>query len=166
MLATNDLVTTLAQDFGWFGIFAVSVMAGFNIVFPIPAPAFVPIFVEAGFTLPTIIAIMVLGTTCADLAAFYFGTVGKQYLETKKEQPKWYVKLVEFSSKYRYLALPVVFFFAAFAPMPNELILAPLGLAGYKLYQLVLPLILGTVIHITILAYGASAVFEYFQSVG
>ena len=149
----SEFATELVNQYGYLGVYLIAVASGFNILIPIPAPTFVPIFTAAGLPLYGIIAFMVLGTTTADLLAFYVGRVGKRFTEGKDIE--WLEKIETYAKHRRPLVLPSVFLWAAFMPLPNELILIPLALLGFRLRFLILPLLLGTVIHITLLAMGA-----------
>ena len=79
----SEQAKALVDQFGYFGIFIISVVAGLNLFVPIPAPTFVPIFTAAGYPFLGIILIMVIGTTIADLIGYFIGLIGKNYAENK-----------------------------------------------------------------------------------
>lgn len=154
----NDAVRALVNQFGYLGILIISIIAGINIIVPIPAAAFVPIFTAAGYSLVVIIAIIVIGTVIADSLAFLLGALGRE--STKKQYPEMYQKLKRINEKHHHLVLPVVFLYAIFAPIPNEALMVPLALLGFSYYKLIIPFTLGTIVLQTALALGANSVFE------
>lgn len=148
----NEGLQEFIAQFGYAGILILAYISGLNLLVPIPAPTFVPLFTASGFPIELVIATMVIGTTLADLTGFFLGIWGKTIVERK--HLVWYERFTLFANKHEKLVQPGVFLFAAFFPLPNELFLIPLGLAGFRLRRLLLPLILGTIIHISLLAIG------------
>lgn len=150
----NSNLQELISSFGYLGVFIVSVIGGLNLFIPVPATAFIPVFIAAGLSLPLMISVMVIGTTTADLASYYLGTL----LKTRVEKPNY--KIYKFVKKWcegkPKATQLIVFLYAAFIPFPNELLLLPLGTLGVKLRTLILAFTLGTAIHITGIAYGLS----------
>ncbi len=145
------------QEFGYLGVVITAFIAGLNAIVPVPAGSFVPIFVAAGLAMPLIIVALVIGTMLADLLAFYIGMKGREL--TIEDYPRvlaftnWLRRDTD-----RYI-IPGVFLYAAFSPLPNELILVPLAIAGVRLRVLILPLLVGTIVYQTAFALGAQSLF-------
>ena len=156
-LTESQTVQALMERFGYFGILLVGMVTGFNILVPVPGSAFTPLFLSGGFPFVGIMIALSIGTTIADFVGFTVGKMSRSYVE--KQHTFWYEKLREFSDRFRWLVLPFVFFYAAFAPIPNEVILIPLGLLGFKIRMLVVPLLLGTVVHHSVYSLLAMGVF-------
>lgn len=153
-IQTNPDAQDTIASFGVLGILLVSFIGGLNLVFPIPATAFIPVFSAAGFATSLIVTIIVIGTTIADLIAYYIGTI------LKPKADKIHNRFVDWLrencvGKPMYTGF-VVFLYAAIIPFPNEVLLLPLGSLGMKLKNLVVPFTLGTAVHVTALAYGFS----------
>ncbi len=152
----RDLVSSL----GYFGVFISATIAGINLLFPAPATALTPIFLAAGLDFTYITIALICGTLLADAIGYLIGIFGKHV--TEHVHPRFYDNIKTFDSKHHKMVLPTVFLFAAIVPLPNEIILIPLGLIGYKFRYLIIPLVLGTIIHQTAYAYGFSNLFNLF----
>jgi uncharacterized membrane protein YdjX (TVP38/TMEM64 family) len=151
----KDHIKDFISSFGVFGILFVSFIGGLNLIVPLPPTVFIPIFSAAGFSLFVITSIIIIGTTIADLLSYYIGTVFKDSSKIKKNKAyKLIKKWCEGKPKVTQLA---VFLWASFIPIPNEVLLLPLGVMGIKLKNLVTAFVLGTTIHVTVLAYGLTS---------
>ena len=157
-VANNDLAQELVAQFGYLGVVAIAVVSGLNILVPVPAAAFVPIFTAAGLWMPLIIAALVLGTTIADAIGYYFGRWSKSFVEA--HYPHTYTRIKVLDERHHNWILPVTFLYAALLPFPNEAIIIPLALLGFRFRTFIWPLVLGTIINQTALAYGANNIFE------
>ena len=156
-IANNDTARNLVGQFGYLGIFVVSIVAGLNVFVPIPAATFVPVFTAAGLWIPLIIIVLALGTTIADMIGYFIGRLSKEFAE--ENYPRTYSRLLFLSEEHHNLILPLLFLYAAFVPFPNEAIIIPLALIGFKFRKFLIPLILGNLINQTALAYGAVNIF-------
>ena len=157
-VSTSEAARALVEQYGIFGMIVIAFVGGLNLAVPVPAASFTPIFVTAGFSLLTIILSLAVGTLIADLVGFQIGRWGKR--STATHFPKLHDSLVALKQKHHNLILPGVFLFAAFMPIPNEVILIPLGLMGYHYWTLMVPLTLGTVLNQALYALGFLTVFE------
>jgi membrane protein YqaA with SNARE-associated domain len=153
----NAVARELVGAFGYVGVFISAVIAGINILFPAPATALTPIFLSADLDFSLIVVALILGTLVADSIGFLIGVLGKH--ATHAVHPRFFEKIVVFKRHHDKLIPPVVFLFAALMPLPNEIILIPLALLGYRFKKLIVPLILGTTVHQLLYAYGFSNLF-------
>jgi len=149
----------LVQQFGFGGIVFLALVGGLNLFVPVPAATFTPVFMEAGFSMLLIITGLVIGTTIADTVGYLIGRLGGR--RTRYTYPHIHERLVRFSERWHVFLIPGVFLYAAIVPFPNEAILLPLGLMGFRFIVLVVPLILGTLVNQTALAFGFSNVFTF-----
>lgn len=154
----NSHLQEIVSSFGFFGILFTSFVSGLNLIIPLPAVAFIPIFNASGFSIPIIIGGIVIGTTIADLLSYYAGTFGKTYVDRSKNKIILFFK--DCCSNRKYMASFVIFVYSTLVPLPNELLLVPLGTLGFKLRHLIVPFTLGTVLHVSIVAYGVTTLFE------
>lgn len=159
-IVENDQAQTLVQNFGYAGVVLVSFIAGLNLIVPIPAGAFVPIFVAGGIALPLVIMLLVCGTMLANIVAYGFGRLGRTYTST--HYPKLQAKITQLYTERRHLLPYFVFGFSALIPLPNEVYLLPLGIIGVPLRVFILPLLAGTIIYQSLFALGAYNVFLAF----
>lgn len=157
-ISTSEATRALVEQYGLFGMIVIAFIGGLNLAVPIPAASFSPVFAAAGFSLATIVASLVVGTMIADLVGFQIGRWGKR--STAAHFPKLHDSLVDLKRKHHHLILPGIFVFAAFMPVPNEIILIPLGLMGYHYWSLAIPLALGTVLNQSMYVFGFLSVFD------
>lgn len=154
----NEIVSELVVRYGYGGIFIVAIISGFNIVVPIPAVAFVPLFVASGMDFAATVGVIVVGTTIADLVAYLLGRAGRE-LDVMKHA-KMVRKLEAWRAKHYWKPIWAMGFWASFAPLPNEVIAIPLGLMGYPIAHVVAPLLVGNLVFNLLASYGMRALFQ------
>lgn len=145
--------------FGYVGMTVMAYVCGLNIVIPVPIETFVPVFVASGLPAAGIIASLVIGTTAADLTAYGIAWYGGKSIDLSKW--KFLKKLNEIEKKNAAYALATLFVWAAVIPLPNELVIVPLGLAGYRLRSLLIPFILGNIAHHALVVFGFSTFIPF-----
>ena len=155
----NDLAAQLfVQDFGYIGVLLISFIAGLNLFIPVPAATFIPIFTAGGISLLTAIPLLIIGTMTANLLSYVVGRLGNQF--TRLHYPRIQQKIFRLYFERRELLPYLVFCFAAFIPVPDEVYLIPLGIIGVKLREFIVPLFLGTVFFQTMTALGFQNIFQ------
>ena len=157
-VSDNEMAQNMVGQFGYLGILVLAIIAGVNVLLPVPAATFVPVFVAAGMWMPLIIITLVIGTVIADYAGYFIGHWSRKF--AKDHYPKTYRKVLSLNARHHNLILPFVFFYAALVPFPNEAFIIPLALIGIKFRFILLPLILGNLINQTMLALGTANIFE------
>ncbi len=148
----NDIVRGLVLRYGYAGVFVVALISGFNLLVPVPAFAFVPLFIAAGLDFAAVLGFIVAGVTVADMAGFFLGRAGRGFdavLHAKAVR-----RLEKFRARHRAAPLVVLALYAAFAPLPNQVVMVPLGLMGYAAYEVFLPLLAGNFIFNALAASG------------
>lgn len=159
-ITNNEQAQLLVQQYGVWGVLVISFIAGLNVIVPVPAAAFVPIFTSSGLGLPLIIVVLVIGTMLADFVAYGLGRLGRT--AAANSWPKLQAKITASYTTHRHLLPYLVFGFAGFVPIPNDVWLIPLGLLGIKVRVFIIPLLLGTVVYQTLSANGVQTVFDLF----
>lgn len=152
----NAVVGDLVQRFGYVGLFFVSLVAGFNVVVPIPAVAFIPLYLAAGMAFWPMTLVMVAGETIADLLSFWLGRTGRDLDQLK--HARTVKRLERFRKKHFWAPLGLMFAFASAAPFPNEVLAIPLGLMGYRAWQVAIPIFFGNLVFTAVTAYALRAV--------
>lgn len=158
-LTENDKVVSLIGSLGYLGVLITGIIAGLNTIVPLHAATFTPLFIEAGLTIPLIIATLAVGTLIADSLGFALGHVSRELMEEK--YPKIFNFFTNLATDHSRWITPFVIIYASFVPFPNEAILIPLALAGVKLKKLIIPLVLGNIVHQTLAVYGVSTAAEF-----
>lgn len=153
----NEVIRELVVRYGYAGIFVVALVSGFNIIVPVPAVAFVPLFVASGMDFVATVAVIVVGVTIADMLAYALGRAGRE-LDVMKHA-KVLKRLEAVRAKRYWSPLVMMFFYACFAPLPNEILAIPLGLMGYPALHVALPLLFGNLVFNTIASVGVRALF-------
>ena len=158
-VSQNSYLKEFVSGYGYFGVFLVSVLSGFNLIIPVPAASFVPLFVEAGLSLWVTIFIIALGTTVADILAYSIGIIGR-HVTSELPQSKVVARLDKMRERWQWGPIVALFLFVVFIPFPNEIILIPLGFMGYHL-RLILPVVFfGSAIFNIAAAFGALGLFN------
>lgn len=135
----SEEIRQAVSSYGYAGVLVVAMISGFNLVVPVPAASFMPLFLESGLHYWTTLAIITAGMTIADTVAYFLGNMGRTAVSESTEN-KFLNKLKKIHNDHKYAPLIILFFFAAFAPLPNEVLLIPFGFLGYKLRH-VLPIV-------------------------
>lgn len=155
----SDFVKAMVLQYGYAAIFFISLISGFNILFPIPSPSFVPLFLESGLNLWITILVMTVGLTIADLLGFIIGKIGRNIAEGWKNQ-KIIKRLERLREKNFWAPIIFLFFFATSAPLPNEVVVIPLAFIGYQARHLFIPLFLGHIIFNTWTSFAIIGLFN------
>jgi len=153
-LADNSALIETIADLGYLGVVFTAIVAGLNTFVPLPAATFTPLFVASGLSIPFIILALSLGTLIADFIGFLLGNVSRNLVLDK--YPKLFNFITNLQEKHQTLIIPAVVLYAALVPFPNEVLLLPLALAGIKFRSIIIPLIIGNIIHQTLIVYGIS----------
>lgn len=141
LVERDDVAQAFVSDLGYLGIVLVAYGSGFNLIVPIPAATFVPAFVSAGFPFWTVIIVMTFGLTAADMTAYLIGRAGKHVAE---KPPKGFLKRIDdYQKTHPRGRWVVLFLFAAFIPLPNEVLVLPMGYLGARARDIVLPVFFG-----------------------
>lgn len=157
----SEAIRSIIQSYGYIGIFFIAFVSGFNLVVPIPAVAFLPLFIESGLHFYTTIVFITIGMTFADLISFAIGRVGGEVAEKySKSGSKIASVLVEAVSKHKYAPFVLLFLFASLAPIPNELLLIPFGFLRYRLKWIIPILLIGNFVFNFVYSAGVIGVFQ------
>ena len=149
----SEFVSNLIRRFGYIGIFFVAVVTGFNLVVPIPAIAFLPIFVASGLNTVWTIIVLAAGMTMADCMGYLFGKAGQRIVFSAFEK-KVIDKVEHIKEKLNWSPALILFLFASFAPLPNEVLVIPMAFLGYRLTHIFFPVLLGNIVFNSIYAIG------------
>jgi membrane protein YqaA with SNARE-associated domain len=158
--ADHDLVRLAARRFGYPGILAAAAASGFNLVVPVPVIAFFPFFMEAGFAPVPTVLVIATGMTLGDLLGYLLGHAARDAVGERR----WRIteRLQRLRVTHPYLPFVVMFLYAAFAPIPNEILVIPLAFMRYPLVGVFTAVLLGNVIFNSLVAAGVVHVFGLF----
>lgn len=142
---------------GYAGLLGVSVISGFNVVAAVPVVWFYPLLMEAGFEPVPTLATIALGMTGGDLLGYAVGTVSRDVFKARLIGFHWRVEKLR--ARHPVLPLALVFAYAGFVPMPNELIVIPLAYFRYPVLGIMTAVFLGNIVFNTWMAFGVDRIF-------
>jgi membrane protein YqaA with SNARE-associated domain len=142
----EDWMNQLAIQFGYFGVFLVSLIGTMAIVFPIPYTLVILGLGAAGWD-PLLLTIAGgSGSAIGELAGYFLGYYGRRIIsEERQKKMDYFLKLF---GKYT----PAAIFIFALTPLPDDLLFIPLGILQYSLFKVFIPAILGKTLMCYILA--------------
>ena len=140
LIQNNSTAAEIVGNYGYFGAFIISIIGGLNLVVPVPAVAFLPVFLESGLNFWFLILIMGIGVTLADSVAFFVGKLGHEFAHHAGHGAslRWVRHVRERHPLAPFFA---AFFFSVFVPLPNEILMVPLGFLGYR-FVYIFPIVL------------------------
>lgn len=155
----NIFVQDFIARYGYVSIFVVSLVSGLDLIVPVPAISFLPLFLSAGLNLWLTLFILVLGITVADTISYVIGVFGRNIVISARNK-RMIARLDRLRGRYYWGPLVVLFFYSIFVPLPNELLVIPLGFMGYHLRHIFPIVLLGNSIFNTLAAFGVISLFN------
>ncbi len=154
-----DVVT----QYGYAGAFLISIFGNFTIFFPVPFTITIYAF---GATLNPLLLGLVcgIGSTIGEASAYLVGMGGRKVIKGRFEE-----RLESAKRLIQRYGAAIIFLFALL-PLPDDVILIPLGVLRYDLYKALGAMFLGKVIMLTFVAYAGrysyTIVKDIFESGG
>lgn len=142
---------------GYPGLLLASVVSGFNVVWPVPVAVFYPFFIESGFEPVPTLATIALGMTGGDLMGYLLGNATRDLLHGRLAGFR--ARAEALHARHRFLPLGLLFLYAGFVPLPNELLVIPMAFMRYSLAAVMAVVLLGNVIFNTGVAFGVAWIF-------
>lgn len=149
----SDWMEKLALQYGYFGIFLLSLIGALSVIFPIPYT--VVIFTLGGAKIngvwvfePVLVAVAAgLGSAIGEFSGYLLGFGGRKIISEKyKKKMDFLLKIFD---KYGLIAI----FFFALTPLPDDLLFIPLGVMRYNLIRAFIPALIGKFCMNLIIAY-------------
>jgi membrane protein YqaA with SNARE-associated domain len=155
-LILDDLaewMKSFALQYGYVGIFLVSLLGASSIFVPIPST--VVIFILGGWQVngnwifdPLLIAVFAgLGSTLGEFSGYLLGLGGRKIIGDK------YKKKMDILMRLFKRFGPVIIFIFALTPLPDDLLFIPLGVMRYSMLAAFIPALLGKFLSNLIVAY-------------
>ena len=135
----NEMIQEIISTYGYYGIFAISAISGFNLVVPIPVVTFLPAFLASGLEYWYVIFTIALGMTTGDTFGYLVGKAGKTVMT--RHMKGMMKNLTKWQKKNPRAPLLFLAVYSVFAPLPNEVVVVPLAFLGYELKK-IFPIIL------------------------
>ena len=151
-------MTELVTVYGYLGAFLVCTLGNISIFIPIPFAVVVYAF---GSTLNPLLLGLVsgLGSTIGEMVSYFLGWGGRRMIESR------YGSRLDAAKRLidRYGALSVFLF--ALLPLPDDLLLIPLGMMRYDFKKTFVAMLLGKTLMCIFLAYAGAFSFSYLRDV-
>jgi len=163
-LLLQDIETWLqnfALQYGYLGIFLISLLGATSIFVPIPST--VVIFILGGLQdtfgnwlfEPLLIAVFAgAGAAVGELSGYLLGFGGRKVIGDK------YKKKMDFLTKLFKKLGPIAIFIFALTPLPDDLLFIPLGIMRYGVLKAFIPALLGKFFSNLIIAYSGRLSLE------
>lgn len=137
----------IAYQYGYLGVFFLSFIGAVSVVFPIPYT--VVIYLMGSIIDPLLIAVSGgLGSAFGELAGYALGYYGRMLIgEERRRKMDYMLKIFD-----RY-GVAAIFLFAL-TPLPDDLLIIPLGIMRYNPVKFLIPCVLGKTLMCLILALG------------
>lgn len=144
---------SLALQYGYFGVFLISLIGALAIIFPIPYT--VIIFTLGGLKIgeawvfePLLIAVAAgIGSAIGEFSGYLLGVGGRKVISDKYKKKMDF--LVRVFNKYG----PITIFLFALTPLPDDLLFIPMGVMRYSIIKAFIPALLGKFCMNLIVAY-------------
>lgn len=126
-----ETLRMLVAQWGYPALFLIAVISGFSLIAPVPAVAFVPLVVAAGLNFWIALLIVVVGMTVGDGFGIFLGHTGRGVVDEWVEV-RWLQRVERLITRWKIKPEFLAFLYAAFVPLPNELLLVPLSFLGRR----------------------------------
>jgi len=155
----STFIQETASSYGYVGILLISFASGFNLLVPIPAISFPPLYIETGLNPIVTVGLITIGMTAADSVAYLLGRLGRDVAKEMEQN-----RVVKFFDKiqvqHKAASLIAIFLYAALAPLPNEILAIPLGFMRFRFIVLLPILLVGNLAFNTLGAFGIVSIFN------
>jgi len=154
----DEWLKGLALQYGYLGIFLVSLIGASSIIIPIPYT--ILIFFMSKILDPTLVAISAgIGSAIGEFFGYFLGYYGRAFVsEEGKRKMDYILKVFR-----RYGAITIFIF--ALTPLPDDLLFIPLGIMHYNFLRGFVPCLLGKILMCFILAYGGRLSIGFIESI-
>jgi len=151
-------MSSLVATYGYAGAFLISIFGNFTVFFPVP---FVITIYAFGATLnPILLGISCgLGSTIGEFSAYLIGRGGRRVIDEKYGKQLETAKLLVQTH-----GMAIIFWFAVL-PLPDDLILIPLGMLKYSLKKAIIAMFAGKLIMCTAVAYAGRYSYSFIKDI-
>jgi len=136
----------VSLQFGYLGVFLVSLIGTMAIIIPIPYTLVILFLGIEGWD-PLLLTIAGgSGSAIGEFVGYFLGYYGRRIISEERQRKMSY--LLKLFGKYT----PVAIFIFALTPLPDDLLFIPLGILQYSLIKAFIPAIIGKTLMCYILA--------------
>lgn len=146
----NQWLTDVAQSYGYFGVFLVSLIGSSSVIIPIPYTVIIfSMGMQKSLFNPFLLALSGgIGSTVGEFVGYLLGYFGRKVInENQKKKMNYILKVFT-----KYGAITIFLF--SLTPLPDDLLFIPLGIMRYNFVKAFIPCFMGKILMCLILAYG------------
>jgi membrane protein YqaA with SNARE-associated domain len=162
VLALQDIPDWMQPllQYGYLGIFLISLLGAMSIFVPIPYTIVIFILGASSSFEPLWIAVAAgAGAAIGEFSGYLIGFGGRKVIGEK------YKKKMDFLTKLFKKFGPIAIFVFALTPLPDDLLFIPLGIMRYGLIQAFIPALLGKFFSNLIIAYSGRLSLEIVKNI-
>jgi len=144
----RDYLQKVAVQYKFLGVFIISLLGSASIVFPIPY-TLVILFLGMNHIIDPLTLTVAggLGSAVGQLSGYYIGYFGAKLVGVERRR-----RMEFFVRMFKKYGSALVFLFAL-TPLPDDLIIIPLGVLRYGFLRVFIPLLMGKVLMCFLIAY-------------
>lgn len=141
-----DWMQDVARQFGYFGVFLVSIAGTMSIVVPVPYTFVILLLGIQGWDPLGLTIAGGFGSAIGEFAGYVLGYYGRRIISDERQRKMDY--LLKLFGKY----LPAAIFAFALTPLPDDLLFIPLGILRYSPVRAFIPAVIGKLLMCYVLA--------------
>jgi len=148
---------SLAVQFGYLGVFLVSLVGAMSVVVPVPYTLVILTWKTWGGMLDPLVlgAVGAVGSAVGEFLGYGLGYLGRAAIKEERRRRMDYVlKIID-----RYG--PLAIFLFALTPLPDDLLFIPLGVLRYSFVKAFIPCFIGKLLMCYILIYAGGLFHEF-----
>lgn len=147
-----------AYNYGYFGVFTISLIGALSIVFPIPYT--VVIYMVGSFLDPFLIAMSGgLGSAVGESIGYVLGYFGRIIIsEERRKKIDYMLRIFDYYG-------PIAVFLFSLTPLPDDLLIIPLGIMRYNPIKFFIICVAGKTIMCLIVALGGRFSLSLIKSI-
>jgi membrane protein YqaA with SNARE-associated domain len=143
-----DWMNGVALQYGYFGIFLISLLGASSVFVPIPSTVIIFTLGASSTFDPLWIAVAAgIGAAIGEFSGYLIGFGGRRIISEKQKTK------MEFLTKLFRKFGPILIFIFALTPLPDDLLFIPLGVMRYSVIRTFIPALLGKFFSNLIIAY-------------
>ncbi|MFC1663281.1 VTT domain-containing protein [Patescibacteria group bacterium] len=145
---------TFSQDYGYWGGLIFAFLAHTTIIIPVPYTILLVYLGSTGLNVIWLGLMAGLGASIGELTSYLVGLAGGAFVWKKYGQHfKALKKILEKKPR----MMPWIIFLFGASPLPDDVLLIPLGMIRYNFFKAVIPMAIGKIILTTIFAWSGQA---------
>ena len=155
-----DWMNSFALQYGYFGIFLISLLGATSVFVPIPSTIVIFTLGASSTFDPLWIAVAAgAGAAIGEFSGYLIGFGGRRIISEKQKTK------MDFLTKLFRKFGPIVIFIFALTPLPDDLLFIPLGVMRYSVIRAFIPALLGKFFSNLIIAYSGRVSLQIIKSI-